>query len=194
MMKPLEEMGKYAVVVIDPPWDITISRGLKDNKSSGLGLDVPYQTMKIEDIKAIPIENVLSNDSLLFLWTTSRLLPEAFGIIETWGCKYWYTLVWVKGGGPQLPGTPCFNAEYAIVGRRGGPVLKTTKQLQAANMWPRRLHSEKPEEFYDLLRRTTHEPRLDIFGRRRIAGFTSWGDQAPKDEPMPSHYQDVFEH
>ena len=38
----------------------------------------------------------------------------------------------------------------------------------------------------------TPGPRLDIFGRRRIAGFKSWGNEASSEgEPPPDHYQQV---
>ena len=38
-------------------------------------------------------------------------------------------------------------------------------------------HSSKPEEFYELVREMSPEPRIDIFARRNINGFDSWGDE-----------------
>ena len=51
----------------------------------------------------------------------------------------------------------------------------------------------KPKGFYDLLRAGNARAALWISsGRRRIAGFTSWGNEAPEGEPEPDHYQMVL--
>ena len=92
---------------------------------------------------------------------------------------------------------PKYTAEFIIVGRKGSPRFTDTKSFGTANFWKRpgrvgQSHSMKPEGFYDLLRRVTPGPRLDVFGRRRIAGFQSWGNEAPEGPALPDHYQEVF--
>ena len=190
--KPLEEMGKFATVVIDPPWPLSQPFGLRGGGLIGASIQEQYGMMSLADIAALPIRAVLGDDSLLFCWTVNRFLPDTFAILSAWGCAYAYTMTWVKNGGIQTPVTPMFNAEWCIVGRKGKPQYLDTKAFNTANYWPRGAHSEKPEGFYDLLRRVTPGPRLDIFGRRRIAGFTSWGNEAPEGDPLPDHYQQVL--
>ena len=92
----------------------------------------------------------------------------------------------VKPRGIQMPGSPQFNAEWRRVGRRRKPKFTGTGPFRTANQWPMAGHSVKPEGFHDLVRRVTPAPRLDIFGRRRIAGFDSWGNQAPEG-PAANH-------
>jgi N6-adenosine-specific RNA methylase IME4 len=40
-------------------------------------------------------------------------------------------------------------------------------------------HSAKPEALQDLAERLSPGPRLELFARRRRAGWTCWGDQLP---------------
>ena len=196
-MKPLAEMGRYATVVVDPPWPLPMSgfnhRKVAGGKGSGkTATELTYETMSLDGIAALPVGDVLADDALVFCWTVNRFLPYTFTIMAEWGVAYAYTMTWVKGGGIQTPVTPQFNAEWCIVGRKGKPKYQETKAFATANHWPRGEHSEKPEGFYDLLRRVTPGPRLDVFGRRRIAGFDSWGNEAPEGLALPDHYQQVL--
>ena len=187
-MKPLEEMGKFATVVVDPPWPMT--KILRDWRPNQVGFD--YPVMSVAEVGLMPLGGVLAADAFVFLWTTQRFLPDAISVVRKWGCKYRMTMVWHKPGGIMPPNLPMFNAEFVVIGAKGNPFFNETVGFRLANNWPRRGHSEKPEGFYDLLRRVTPGPRLDVFGRRRIAGFQSWGNEAPEGPALPDHYQEVF--
>ena len=187
-VKPLAEMGRFKTVVIDPPWDI----GLINYSANGYDQSLDYPTMSIEQLADISISSVADDESWLFCWSTNKTLADAQRLIDRWGFAYCFVMAWVKNAGPQAPNTPCFNTEFIVVGRKGHPEWLDTKAFRTGNFWPRGAHSEKPEGFYDLLRRVTPGPRLDIFGRRRIAGFHSWGNEAPEGEPAPDHYQTVM--
>ena len=194
-MKPLAEMGKFKTVVVDPPWDmpaIGMTDMIRGRHVPNFNPIMPYGTMTLSEISAMPIAEVLDNDAAVFCWTTNRFIPKTFEIIEAWGCTYSFTMAWLKNAGIQTPSSPCFNTEFIVVGRKGKTTWLDTKSFRTGNCWPRGGHSEKPEGFYDLLRRVTPGPRLDVFGRRRIAGFYSWGDEAPEGEPEPDHYQMVM--
>ena len=180
-------MGKFATVVIDPPWDIELGW----NQDHG-HYPVNYATMSLSEIAAIPLQAIADKDCMVFAWTTQAFLPHTFSIVEQWGFRYGYTMTWIKNGGINPVGRPQYNSEFVIVGLKGSPHLLDTRAFNTAMHWPRGAHSEKPEGFYDLLRRVTPGPRLDIFGRRRIAGFESWGNEAPDGPALPDHYQQVL--
>ena len=188
-MKPLEDMGKHATVVIDPPWALPWATA--GDRGNGYG-STPYQVMSLERIALLPVGRTLQDDSTVFCWTTNTMLPSTFPLLYQWNVSYWFTMVWAKEGGPQGRGLPAYNGELIVVGRRGKPRFLDTKQFRTVNYWKRGAHSKKPEEFYDLLRRVTPGPRLDIFGRRHIPGFDSWGDQAPETMKSSPYYQDVL--
>ena len=197
-MKPLAEMGQFATVVVDPPWPIDgKSMGYWGDRIKGKHnvLEAPelaYQTMTVNEIAAIPIQSVLAADAFVFVFTINKFFFSIPTLFDAWGVCYLYPMTWVKTSDIQFPNSPAYNTEYIAVGRKGSPQYREIKAFKLGNVWPRRSHSEKPEEFYDLLRRVTHGPRLDVFGRRRIAGFHSWGNEAPEGPPPPETYQQVL--
>ena len=138
--------------------------------------------MNVKEIKKFSLVKDLSDDAALcFLWTTNKFLRDSYSILESWGFKNLpLTLIWDKGMGPQFPLSPSYNAEFVVVGRRGkfdGKLWLDTKSFPTCfNVRPGK-HSEKPAFFYNLLRRVTRMPRVDLFARRRHLGFDAWGNQ-----------------
>jgi len=164
--------GLFDVIVIDPPWPmVKIERDVAPNQ-----VDFDYPTMDEKELTAIKVP--CADNCHVWLWTTHKHLPMAFRLLEAWGLKYVCTFVWHKAGGFQPFGLPQYNCEFAIYARRGTPSFLDLKNFMVCFDAPRGAHSEKPEAFYDVLRRVTGGRRLDMFNRRQIVGFEGWGNEA----------------
>ena len=170
--KAKELAGQYDVIVIDPPWPMEkIERDVRPNQS-----EFDYPTMSEAELSAMQMPS--ADACHLWLWTTHRFLPMAFRLLDGWGFKYVCAFVWHKPGGFQPIGLPQYNCEFALYARRGAPQFIDTKAFPTCFDASRGKHSEKPEEFYDVVRRVTAGRRVDIFNRRSIEGFDTWGKEA----------------
>jgi N6-adenosine-specific RNA methylase IME4 len=170
--------GKHSTIVIDPPWPMEkIERKVRPNQA---GFD--YPTMTEAKIAEYDVPGLASDDCHLFCWTTQKFLPMALRCIEAWGFRYVLTMVWHKPGGFQPIGLPQYNCEFVVYARKGLPKFTDTKAFNCCFQAPRREHSRKPDEFYDVIRRVTEGPRVDVFSRELREGFAQAGNEIEKFE------------
>jgi len=179
--------GEYDVIVVDPPWPMVAPQSV--------GFD--YPTMTEEELAALKMP--AAPDCHLWLWTTSAFLLVASRLLEVWGFQYKIPFVWHKPGGFQPSGLPRYNCEFALYAQRGQPSFINTVAFQTCFEAPQGKHSEKPEEFYEMVRRVTVGKRIDIFNRRAIRGFDTWGKEAVRRRPCaysplddPDYYRYVY--
>ena len=165
--------GVYDVVVIDPPWPVAFQARATRPQQVALA----YPTMTVVAIQALHVP--LAASAHVWLWTTHRFLPEALRCLAAWGLTYSCCFVWAKDGGMQPMGMPQFDCELVLYARKGPAVFLDTTNFKTLVQAPRAEHSAKPDAFYAMVRRVTAGRRLDMFARRPIAGFDSWGYDAP---------------
>ena len=161
--------GIFNVIYADPPWRYqftpTYSREVEKN----------YPTMSLDDICAIQIP--AAEDAILFLWATSPKLEEAMRVLNEWGVEYRTSMIWVKdriGMGHYVRG----QHELILIGRKGK--IRTPEESDRPSsviMSPRREHSQKPDEVYDLIERMYPSGTyLELFSRNERDGWEMWGN------------------
>lgn len=174
-------MTKYRTIVADPPWHYdAMPRGGVTPGSFGRTQRLGYQTMTLDEIKAMPVLEMAADDAVLFLWTTNRYLPETFAVMSAWGFSYRQTIVWGKNNPMPVGSVAPSATEFLLVGRRGKPTTQMGFPSSVV-ITPRpssRRHSEKPECFLDFIEQTSPAPRVELFARRARFGWDYWGDQS----------------
>jgi N6-adenosine-specific RNA methylase IME4 len=142
---------------------------------------LPYETMSMEEIIAMPVQRLVADDAHLFIWVTNGYMPFVFDVIKAWGFNYSTTLVWAKNNG-ALGGTFRITTEFLLFCRRGK--LKSLDTItgtwfnvkrQYVNGYPK--HSKKPFFFHHLIERVSPGPYLELFARDRQPGWSVFGNE-----------------
>jgi N6-adenosine-specific RNA methylase IME4 len=167
---PMPE-GPFELILADPPW----SFGTPD---SPFAPEQHYPTMSIAEIKALRVP--AAENSVLFLWAVTYLLPEALEVIDAWGFSYRSHFVWVKANGIG-PGVWLRQRhELLLIATRGKvsppePADRVDSVIEA----PRGRHSAKPEAGFERIERMYPQlSRLELFRRGAPRpGWQAWGNQ-----------------
>ena len=134
--------------------------------------------MTVREIENLPVADLSDDNSVLYLWTTSRYLVHAHGVAMKWGFTPGTVLVWCKPQNQGLTGGVFLsNVEYVVTAKRGRPEWTGKKIGSRWFTWPRRKHSEKPHEFQTMVEAVSPGPRLELFARRARPGWTVWGNE-----------------
>jgi N6-adenosine-specific RNA methylase IME4 len=165
-LPPLPHRGPYRVIVADPPWPY--ERRKEDPSHRGT---LPYPPMSIAQLSALPVSSIAHDDCLLWLWTTNHHMREAFAVLDAWGFQQKTILTWTKdkmGMGDWLRG----QTEHCLMAVRGKPIVHLTNQTTALSA-PVRAHSQKPDEFYELVEKLCPAPRCSPAARTSAGTVTA---------------------
>ena len=176
----LDTKVKYRTILADPPWMESGGGRIKR------GADAHYPLMKTKDICALPVEDLVSSNAHLYLWTTNNHLPDALRVIEAWGFRYISAITWCKQGKPGLGQYFRGLTEHCLFAVRGNLPYKLDvagKRQQGTTVIhaPRGRHSEKPEAMRSIIQTVSYGPFLELFARRDAPGWDVWGNEVGSD-------------
>ena len=103
-----------------------------------------------------------------------------------WGFEPSRLHTWHKNTVHGLPGLPGYNSEHVLYGRQGQPRFDHIAGsgfltcFNGINLG----HSRKPVEFYEMIRKVTEGPRIDVFSRSAHEGFEPCVNEVDKF-PLP---------
>lgn len=171
---------KYKTLYLDPPW---LERGGGKIKR---GADKHYELMHTKDILELlkkDIVPLLDDNCHMYMWVTNNFLKDGLWLIEQLGFQYITTITWMKdkiGLGQYYRGL----TEHCLFARKGMLPYKEQngKRLQGVTGFIERKqeHSRKPYRMRKMIEGVSHEPRLEVFSREKVAGWDCYGNETEK--------------
>jgi N6-adenosine-specific RNA methylase IME4 len=164
----------------------------KPDRLNSRSADGYYSVQDTKWIASLPVASIAADDCALFLWAIWPMLPEAMATIKSWGFEYKTVgFCWVKCCKNGNPGFGMGywtrgNSEPCLLATRGNPkrLDKGVPQAIVSEfepddllVAPRTKHSEKPAESHRRIERLVAGPYLELFGRKKVEGWTVIGDE-----------------
>jgi len=162
--------GKYAVIYADPPWQY-------DNSGFNEAADNQYPTMPLDEICELPITDLADETTVLFLWATNPLLPEALKVLAAWGFEYKTNIAWIKDAGRGKGWYLKSKHELLLIGVKSEtphPIERPDSCFEADRG---SVHSRKPEKAYEIIESMYPGSKIELFSRVARNGWDSWGNE-----------------
>ncbi len=187
---------KYGAILADPPW----SYEMYSDKGHAKSPEAHYDTMPLEEIKALPVHELAGPSCLLFMWTTWPHLKQAQEVVEAWGFTYVTGGAWIKR---TVNWNLCFGTGYVqrsacepyLIGKISKPQTASRSErnvfdapLEIADIPDkieaiRREHSRKPVQMREMIDRLLpRDYKAELFAREPWDGNDIWGNQTDKFE------------
>jgi N6-adenosine-specific RNA methylase IME4 len=168
----IQKGAKFNALLADPPWQLL--EGPADGSQRG-SHGRYYSYMPLSDILALRVSDVITDTAVLFLWCPAVMVPSALEVMGAWGFAYRTNMTWVKTGEFGTGHYFRMRHELLLLGVRPKtkPFIEKPDSVIEA---PRAKHSEKPT-IHPTIEAACAGPYLELFGRKRVPGWTVTGDQ-----------------
>lgn len=182
----------YKAIYADPPWTFAT----RSDKGKDRSPETHYDCMTLDEIKAMPVNEIAAKDCVLFMWIIDTHLQMALDVIEAWGFTFkTKAFTWAKlnknGGEKDAGDESAFftgmgfwtraNPEDCLLATTGSPKRnedgRGVRRLVVAE---RREHSRKPDEIYERIETLVPGPYCELFARTGRDGWDQVGNEVGK--------------
>lgn len=181
----------YRTVVADPPWQPKLGETWMSRMTDKAGPQRFYETLAVPDI--IKLRPTMAAQAHLYIWCLTQHVDWGYEVARAWDAEPITLLTWKKPG--LGAGRFRCNSEHVLVARKGpragNPFGQGGRHAQATDgtvfEWPRGRHSQKPQEFFDLVERLSPGPKLEMYARAPRQGWAVWGKESAgkQESEMP---------
>lgn len=173
---------QFKLIACDPPWPYKLRDKDRTHRNR-----ISYPPMKTEQIMALPVAGLCDpKGCTLYLWTTNNHMREAYRCLDAWGFEAKTICTWEKmtndGTKPRIGvGHYLRNCtEHFIVATKGKPGSASHRGTLGNHSTilhaPRREHSRKPDEFFNLVDELhPGDSKIELFARESRPDWTAWG-------------------
>lgn len=175
------KMKRYKTILADPPWRFSNRTGKVAPEHVRLNR---YETMRLDEIKQIPVLKISDEQCHLYLWCPNALLEDGLQVMRAWGFTYKTNIVWQKvrkDGEPDGRGVGFYfrnTTEILLFGIKGkGRTLAPARSQVNVIKTRKREHSRKPDEMYDVIERCSNSPFVELFARYNRSGWDAFGNE-----------------
>lgn len=170
--KPLPGGQRFPIIYADPATRYVSGFGDRS-------IENHYPTMTIEELCALPVDQLALDSAVLFIWTTIPQLRNTMTIIEAWGFEYVSAWCWDKID--HGTGHWGFNQHEELLIATRGDFPAPIPGTQPRSLYPEKKtdHSVKPDWFAEQIERIWPAlPKIELFARSPRPGWKVWGNQS----------------
>lgn len=178
---------KFDVILCDAPWRHA-NRPANTTRAR-------YPLMSLEEICALPVQELCASDCVLFLWACAPLLPEALKVMQAYGFTFKTSAIWDKVHKCGIGYWFRNSHELLLVGTRGKP-KPPAPALRVSSIFREQKteHSRKPICVKRAIRRMFPDARIiELFAREPFEDFTIWGNESDGigENPLFDHRKET---